>query len=1207
MKKVLRRVLYPMAAAYLAAALFGCAKTDGDVTNPNPNEFKPKGTIQGRLLDTVTQQPIAGAVVDIGVAKATTTETGQFVLRNVPATTDDTNDNSYSGVSGSYKATVDLRAVNSKRVADAKAASTPTNTVVAVVYPNFAIKNLEVVFTSFNDTEGSNPGGGAGSNHDTPIDYLADGYDLRVGKLDSHIDGLVVMKSTGQPVGAGYTVKLAGTFGSDNNVTGTDENVIATATTDANGRFLFSNVEAQRSVCIRVWNADKTIYGHADVSTLGDNETLFMSGQKTGSDDFLVNIIDPIFAAPLDDQDPFVVSVTPESGSDLDPAGAGNNIVTFTFSEPILGNAYTNGLTASSVGTIYEDVAVTYSSKAGNVAHTLAWSADRTQLIVTIAALAPSGSYNVDIDSALDDSRFTDLAGNGVSDDNSITETTFTTNGAPTPAQPAALAVVTSAVDWVGDVALDWAVTPGAKTYNLYCAAVQMFEDGPVTHQAVLVNDNWDITASEINLSINDNGYTDLLPLVENNEIARQYSCYVTGVSSDHLEGPASDPVTIADTKSPSLTTADGALNGTVSDQMPSDGNSETFTVNLGVSEPLQKAGAADVANYTLAATTTLAATDVIPELVGAAYQAGSPYVTLTLKLTNPADAGIDRDHYSSFWSISLSSDNIMDVAGNTFEPTKSVYTNDLPVAAPPVLAVTFVNQNQIDFNTDGANFDWLAVTNAKTYGWTCDIYEAWGDDWIKDSSFSSNGRFEATAASISTNDDSEDVPFVEYTGTQEIQKLWQCTISAYSLSGKELARSTVQTVKDLKAPKLNQPVGVEIQNADGSFSSVDDLVLPAAGETATYHLLLQFNEPMREEAVETLAAYVMAKNATAAASDVAPVVTGVTYDGVDGSNRGEATVTVTLTNTTGATYTGQWSLTLANTITDIAGNGLDTSKAIYHVIQPSAGAVTLSFLNSTLKWGYNAAPATDSNPRFDWLPVSGAVDYELCGGWAVAGVTDPSSVACTSTGIVTAATDASAFTGGFVTAATPSDPQGTARTRTYQLFAYGPTGTTLANSEVVSIADTVAPKLASPAGTGFLGGLSLPAPAGGDFTKVATQEFTLDVFFNEPVNLAALENAANYSLTVTTGATAPTATEVVPVVSRVNILNNQQARLVITVTNPAETAAAGPETSTLYTNLTLNVNVAASQADVKGNALDATADQVYNASIPTSVTTNPF
>ena len=28
MKKVLRRVLYPMAAAYLAAALFGCATWD---------------------------------------------------------------------------------------------------------------------------------------------------------------------------------------------------------------------------------------------------------------------------------------------------------------------------------------------------------------------------------------------------------------------------------------------------------------------------------------------------------------------------------------------------------------------------------------------------------------------------------------------------------------------------------------------------------------------------------------------------------------------------------------------------------------------------------------------------------------------------------------------------------------------------------------------------------------------------------------------------------------------------------------------------------------------------------------------------------------------------------------------------------------------------------------------------------------------------
>jgi len=43
MKRLLRRVLYPVAAAVLAATLFGCSKDDGSITNPAPTNSSPRG------------------------------------------------------------------------------------------------------------------------------------------------------------------------------------------------------------------------------------------------------------------------------------------------------------------------------------------------------------------------------------------------------------------------------------------------------------------------------------------------------------------------------------------------------------------------------------------------------------------------------------------------------------------------------------------------------------------------------------------------------------------------------------------------------------------------------------------------------------------------------------------------------------------------------------------------------------------------------------------------------------------------------------------------------------------------------------------------------------------------------------------------------------------------------------------------------------
>ena len=83
----MKKILF-VALSLLLLLAFGCSDdtNNSSVTNPNPNTVYPKGYIQGTVRDACTQAPIVGAVVDIGIAKATTTSTGQYIMKNVPAT-----------------------------------------------------------------------------------------------------------------------------------------------------------------------------------------------------------------------------------------------------------------------------------------------------------------------------------------------------------------------------------------------------------------------------------------------------------------------------------------------------------------------------------------------------------------------------------------------------------------------------------------------------------------------------------------------------------------------------------------------------------------------------------------------------------------------------------------------------------------------------------------------------------------------------------------------------------------------------------------------------------------------------------------------------------------------------------------------------------------------------------------------------------------
>lgn len=436
---------------------------------PNPNTLMPTGTVQGILRDTVTNEPIVGAIVDIGIAKATTSETGQFVIANVPATA--SIGAAAAGANAPYQVTIDLR--NVKQAAG------------AAKYPNFSFALAAVTYSSLND--GSNDAGTSSSNHDTPVSGLTAPLALTVGKLAAGIKGTVARAADFTAVGTGYTVKLV-SVGSLNSTTGNgtldgnflNGNVVATATTDATGAFVFSGIESLRNFRIEVINADGTEYGAEPVRSPADGQVKTLLAQRGAADPLDLRTV---LVSSTDTLAPRVVKSTPETGTERAPGA--NVAVTFSFSEPIVSNGLTNSLTASTAGNggLYDLVSVEFmgikdiAMRAGNIPYSLAWDATRTQLTVIIPKVKASAKYKVSIAGAqsllVDNQNFqTDFGFTGATSANAGV-VTFSTNadGATKPAAVSTLAINNNAdLDQVNNAVVDWLPVAGAKGYHVYRA-----------------------------------------------------------------------------------------------------------------------------------------------------------------------------------------------------------------------------------------------------------------------------------------------------------------------------------------------------------------------------------------------------------------------------------------------------------------------------------------------------------------------------------------------------------------------------------------------------------------------------------------------------------------------------------------------------------------------------------------------------------------
>lgn len=560
----------------LLLGLSGCFETKEDTTMPQST-----GTIQGKLIDSVTQQAVVGAIVDMGGSTATTNIDGQFEIGNIKIPFDASGNINTS----IYKVTIDMRSVTA-----------PLNMAGAVApqrYPDFLYDIVTLSFATANSTSNA-----------SPINYLIQNVDFKVGKLAATMAGVVADKNTLQTVAAGYTVKLysLGASGGSGN-----ETIVGSALTDANGAFTFANIESLRDFRIDAWNADQTYRGSQNVTAPVDGGIKNLSVQTN----------DAVLVASTDTLAPTIISVTPQMDADIAPAATD---VVFTFSEPILQTVDT-GTSPSVTNGLYNRIEVKYmgskvsnSATASNIAHTLAWNSTFTQLTVSISSLAASSKYSVDMTPA--NALLVDLNGNGLNNTIDRRVLNFTTNGSVTPVAPSLVTVVnSSSLNYNSPaVLLDWLPVSGAKAYNVYRAQNFTSAAGQLQH----------VGSSPSTLT---SDFSDTLPVEAFvfGQSKLTYSYVVTSVSADNVESAASPVVTAQDLVIPTATIPAGLA--------------ASYTISF--SEPVDEASAITLSNYVF--TQGVAAS--VPIVNSAVLNAGLTTVTLTL-------------------SASTATGNILDIAG---------------------------------------------------------------------------------------------------------------------------------------------------------------------------------------------------------------------------------------------------------------------------------------------------------------------------------------------------------------------------------------------------------------------------------------------------------------------------------------------------------------------------------------------------------------
>ncbi|HEX9024662.1 MAG TPA: fibronectin type III domain-containing protein [Geobacteraceae bacterium] len=540
----MKKILYFLTAVAMLV-MFGCTgdTTSTSLTNPNPNPYNPKGTVSGVLRDAVTQVPLAGAVVHIMDRQATTDATGIFTIYNVPALNGTGNEPSNGNAP--YPVVIDMAAVNTAIKTGAK-------------YPAIAYSSVNVTYTSLGETSGA---GGVGTNHDTPTDGFVANIMPTVGRLDAAIKMQVVTPSLAN-VPDGTTVNIYDIVGSNNTTSGaggTPGHLIQTAST-VGGFVTFSALEAKQLFVVKAFTADGKSEGWYGLYTISSGNAVptgqvtpviiaapsdgltdvyaVQGGQSTDSTAVgpLANLYNnALVVGTVDNVAPFVIGTSISPLQDVTIPTSGTITLTYTFSEPIKQNTYATATTAATaaLGGLYKDIAVNFlGPKSGNIAYSLAWSTDGTQLTVSIPNAVAASRYDVNLAGALGSvNKLVDLAGNAALV-TAAADVTFTTAGGFNVGAPTIVATNPVTVSW----------TPVTNAVGYFVIITPSITGTPVTVPL----------AGAANTSLNIQslppgtlfvGYNPAAPFAN----AVTYSVVVTTLNASASQSAPSNSVTLTD------------------------------------------------------------------------------------------------------------------------------------------------------------------------------------------------------------------------------------------------------------------------------------------------------------------------------------------------------------------------------------------------------------------------------------------------------------------------------------------------------------------------------------------------------------------------------------------------------------------------------------------------------------------------------------
>ena len=544
--------LFKICIACIVAFMAGCTQDSSTSVDPVQTShltYQPKGTITGLIRNRITSVPVGAAVISLGydgtVQSTTSDGAGAFSFANVPAGQYQIV-NGTSVLSGTYTLTVSLADYNASQ-------SNPNKK-----YRDYYYTSVTIKFTSLA------PG------DSLAVSDMVGSALLEISYLNTTVMGQVVDQNM-QPVANASVILYDATV---------FPNVaIGQTTTGSTGGYQFLNVDNGLTINAKSRSIDGSLEGSLPNLTLPANVTT----------DSLRSQFTPerIMISPVDNVNPFVISITPENSSDASPNGLQ---VVFKFSEQIKQSAYTRTDLPPGYATIIDDITVTYTGlkkSAATITFSAQWNTSFTQLTLTPQGIVGSAKYTVSTVTAFNSGKITDIANRVLVNNASITgdfETLqFTTNGGSTvPTAPTLtrrfITGLYANLDYSGGtVGLQWNFDGNARSYNIY----RSINGGSFD---LLQADYFGTQFSDITGSL-------VISSGANNPLKAGFVQYlVRAESKDLVESASSNIIVVSDFVKPRLLTATVA----------SAGSTTAWTYTLRFSEPLTISTAENSANYLL-------------------------------------------------------------------------------------------------------------------------------------------------------------------------------------------------------------------------------------------------------------------------------------------------------------------------------------------------------------------------------------------------------------------------------------------------------------------------------------------------------------------------------------------------------------------------------------------------------------------------------